>query len=126
MHIRDLMWNGLRMWPPEFGLANQVVGEKGILSRVRIRHDLKIKVIIVTANYLDQERKGIIILENPIHLGILCAKLKENIDKPLAEIGDLEIDFGLSMLRKVPKQVGPQTAQDSPTEIFPPLAAKIK
>jgi hypothetical protein len=114
------------MWPPEFGLTNQIVGEKGILKSVRIRHDLKIKVIIVTANYLDEERKGIIILENPIHLEIFCAKLKENIGKQLKEIGDLEIDFGLSMLRKVPKPVRPQTAQDSPTKIFSSLAAKIK
>jgi hypothetical protein len=126
MHIRNLTWNQLRMWPPEFGLSNQVIGEKGILSGVRMRHDLKINVIIVTATYLDEEKKGIVILEDPIHLKILCYKLKKNIGKLLKEIGDMEIDFGLSVLRKGPKQVRPQTAQGSPFKIFPSLAAKIK
>jgi hypothetical protein len=126
MHIRDLMWNKLRMWPPEFGLSNQVIGEKGILADVRMRHDLKIKVIIVAATYLGYEGNGIIILEDPLYLDILCDKLKKNIGNHLKKIGDMEIDLGLSVQRKGPKQVRPQTAQDSSSEIFSPLAAKIK
>jgi hypothetical protein len=113
MHIRDLKWNKLRMWPPEFGLANQVVGEKGILVGVWICHDLKVKVIIVTANYLDEERKGIIILEDPIHLEILFEKLEKNIGKPLKEIGDLEIDINLPLQKMDQKQVRPRTMQKS-------------
>jgi hypothetical protein len=113
MHIRDLKWNRLRMWPPEFGLSNQIVGEKGILKSVQIRHDLKINVIIVTASYLDKERKGIIILEDPLRLQILCNKLKENIGKPFCEIGDMEIDFYLSVSKKEPKQVRPRTEPET-------------
>jgi hypothetical protein len=105
MKIRDLKWNKLRMWPPEFGLSNQIVGEKGILKSVRIRYGLKINVIIVTANYLDHEGKGIIILEDSVHLKILYAKLKEYIGKPFRELGDMEIDFDLSLQKMGPKQV---------------------
>jgi hypothetical protein len=106
------MWNNLRMWPPEFGLANQVIGKKGILKSVQIRYGLKINVIIVTANYLDHEGKGIIILENPVHLKILCAKLKENIGKPIREIGDMKIDFDLPIQNMGPKRVTRQAIQN--------------
>jgi hypothetical protein len=105
MNIRDLKCNKLRMWPPEFGLANQVVGEKGILAGVRICHDLKINVIIVTATYLDEEIEGIIILEDHIHLEILCDKLKENLGRPLIEIGNIEVDIDLSLQKMGQKQV---------------------
>jgi hypothetical protein len=103
MRIRDLKWNKLRMWPPEFNLGNQVVGEEGILKGVQIRHDLKISVIIVTATHLDKERKGIVILDDPIHLEILCDRLRKVIGRSLDEIGGLEIDFDLP-LQKMPKQ----------------------
>jgi hypothetical protein len=101
------------MWPPEFGLSNKIVGEKGILKSVQIRHDLKINVIIVTASYLGKEKTGIIILEDPLHLQILCNKLKENIGKPFSEIGDMEIDFYLSVSKKGPKQVRPRTEPET-------------
>jgi hypothetical protein len=96
MRIRDLQWRGVSTWPPEFAISDQLVGEEWILESVQLRDDSKIKLIsVTTANYHAGEEKGIIILEDPIHLQVLCSKLKENIGKSLKEIGDMEIDFCL-------------------------------
>jgi hypothetical protein len=88
MRIRDLQWRGVSTWPPEFAISNQSVGEEWILESVQLRDNSKIKIIsVTTANHQAGEKKGIIILEDPIHLQFLYNKLKENIDKSLKEIG---------------------------------------
>jgi hypothetical protein len=88
------------MWPPEWGILDHGVGEEGVLANVQLRNDLKPACIFVVANYLGDIRKGIIILEDLAYLGLLYHKLKDNIGKPLIEIGDLEIDF-YPILRKI-------------------------
>jgi hypothetical protein len=109
MLIRELQWRGVPSWPPEFATSSQIFGEEAILRDVLLRNDQKIKLISVTAEHHGSEKKGIIMLENPVHLEILYQKLKENIGKPLREIGDLEIDFCPSIQKKGPKQVRTQT-----------------
>jgi hypothetical protein len=93
MRIRDLLWRGVSTWPPEFAMSGQSLGEAWILESVQLRDDSKLKLISVTANHLGDERKGIIILEDLIHLQILYEKLKETLGKSLREIGDMEIDL---------------------------------
>ena len=112
MLIRDLQWRGVPSWPPEFATSSQIFGEKAILRDVLLRDDQKIKLISLTAEHHGAERRGIIMLENPAHLDILCLKLKENIGKSLKEIGDIEINLGLSVPKKGPKQVRPRSAPD--------------
>jgi hypothetical protein len=53
-------------------------------------------ISVTTANHQAGEQKGIIMLEDPVHLQIVYDKLRENIGKSLKEIGDMEIDLGLS------------------------------
>ena len=112
MRIRDLQWKGIHAWPPEWWTTDHGGGEDGFLETVHIRKDPRLNCISMMVNHLGSERRGILILENLAHLDTLYLKLKENIGKPLREIGDLEIDFGLSMPRKGPKQVRPVIRPD--------------
>jgi hypothetical protein len=104
MHIRGLTWKELPMWPPEWGILDHGVGEAGVLANVQFRNDLTPACIFVVANDLGHIRKGIIILEALTHLGPLYRKLKENIGKPLIEIGNLEIDFHPPLRKSAQKQ----------------------
>jgi hypothetical protein len=124
MRIRDLKWEGIPAWPPEWWISDEGAGEEGFLKNVQLRNDQTPACISVVATHLGDDRNGIIILEDSLHLETLCHKLKENIGRSLSEIGDLEIDFLLSMPKKGPKQVRPQTTQISRSEIFP-LKGKI-
>jgi hypothetical protein len=126
MRIRDLQWEGLSMWPPEWGFSDEGAGEDGFLKNVRFRNDQTPACISVVASHLGDDRNGIIILENPAHLEILCNKLKENIGRPLSQIGDLNIDFLLSMPKRGQKQVRPQITQGFRSAVFPPVAVKLK
>jgi hypothetical protein len=126
MRIRDLQWDGLSMWPPEWGFSDEGAGEDGFLKNVRFHNDQTPQCISVIASHLGNERNGIIILENPAHLEILCQKLKENIGRPLSQVGDLEIDFWPLIAKKGLKQVRPQITYNARSETFPPVAMNLK
>jgi hypothetical protein len=126
MRIRDLQWKGLSVWPPQWWVSDEEAGEEGILKTVQLRDDQIPACILVVASHSGNDRNGVIILENPLHLAILCHKLKENLGRPLKEIGDLKVDPFLSILKKGPKKVRPRTTQGSHAGVFPPVAAKLK
>ena len=113
MQIRDLTWKEMPMWPPEWGILDHGVAEEGVLANVQFRNDLTPACIFVVANYFDNIRKGLIILENIGPLGILYHKLKENIGKPLTEIGELEIDFYPPLRKSEHKQARPHPTPSS-------------
>jgi hypothetical protein len=125
MRIRDLQWEGMSAWPPEWWVSDEGAGEEGFLKNVQVRYDQTPPCISVVATHLGDDRNGIIFLEDPFHLETLCHKLKENIGRPLKEIGDLKIDFFLSIPKKGPKKVRPQPPHGSPSAVFPPVAVKI-
>ncbi len=81
------------MWPPEWYVSDQGAGEEGVLAEVQLRTDRTPKFISLVANHLGDSRTGIIMLEDSAHLEILYQKLKENLGKPLSEIGDMEIEL---------------------------------
>jgi len=126
MRIRDLQWKGLPMWPPEWGISDEGAGEEGVLKNVQLRYDQTPACISVVVSHLGDDRNGLIILEDPGHLEIICNKLKENVGKPLKEVGDLKIDSFLSIPKMGPKKVRPQTVQDFSSAVFPPVAVKLK
>ena len=127
MRIRDLQWKGMSIWPPEWGFSDEGAGEEGFLKNVQFRYDQTPACISLVASHLDEDRNGIIVLENSLNLETLCHKLKENIGRPLKEIGDLDINLMLSIPKKGPKQVRPPTTQGSHSAaVFSPLAVKIK
>ena len=81
------------MWPPEWSMSDHQVGEEGVLEGVELHHELSTMIISLEVNHLGDYRKGIIILEDPAHLELVFDKLRENLGRPLTEIGNLEIDF---------------------------------
>jgi hypothetical protein len=126
MRIRDLQWKGMPMWPPEWWVSDEGAGEEGFLKNVQLRSDQTPACISVVASHRGDDRNGIIILEDPAHLEILCNKLKENVGKPLKEVGDLKIDSFLPIPKTGPKKVRPQTVQHFSPAAFPPVAVKLK
>jgi hypothetical protein len=117
MQIRSLKWKEIPMWPPEWWFTDRELGEAGVLEDVRLRDDLKPKLISILASYHGHSRKGVIVLDDPLHLEVLYHKLKENIGRPLTEIGDLEIDLLPSLQKRGPKQVRPDNESDRKTRI---------
>jgi hypothetical protein len=107
MQIRTLKWRGLPMWPPEWTIMDQGLGETGVLQEVHLRQDLKPKLISVVANHLGEVRKGIMVLEDPALLEAVYGKLKQHVGRPLTEIGDLEISILPPMQKRGPRQVRP-------------------
>jgi hypothetical protein len=105
MQIRCLTWKGVSMWPPEWWISDHGAGEEGFLAEVQFRKHRMPECLYVIVNYLGDLRKGIIVLEDLNHLEILYGKLKENLGKPLTEIGDLEIDLRPPLRKHGPKQV---------------------
>ncbi len=110
MQIRNLTWRGISIWPPEWMISAQDLGEEGVLEDVRLRKDLSPASIGLTVNYLDDNRFGVIMLENSAHLEILYHKLRENLGRPLTEIGDMEIDFTPSPQKYGLKPSRPRTS----------------
>ena len=100
MLIRNLVWRGIPMWPPEWWTSDAGAGEEGILEDVQFYQDLKMECVQVVASHLGSIRKGAIFLENAAHLKALYYKLKENRGKSLTMIGDMELDFITSLPRQ--------------------------
>lgn len=107
MQIRTLKWRGLSMWPPEWSLMDQGLGEAGVLEEVHLRKDLNPKLISMAARHLGEVRKGVMILEDPALLESVYAKLKQHIGRPLTEIGDLDVSLLPPMPKCSPRQARP-------------------
>ena len=107
MQIRTLKWRGLSMWPPEWTISDQGLGEAGVLEDVYLRRDLNPKLISVVVNHWGDIRKGIMVLEDPALLEVVYAKLSQHVGRPLSEIGDLEISHLPRMPQRRPRQVRP-------------------
>jgi hypothetical protein len=95
------------MWPPEWGISDQGIGEEGVLEEVHLRTDLNPKLISVVANHLGDIRKGIIVLEDAALLEVVYGKLKQQVGRPLREIGDVEINLLPSPEKRGPRQARP-------------------
>lgn len=108
MQIRSLKWKEVPMWPPEWRISDHGLGEEGVLAEVQLHKHLTPECLYVVANHLGDIRKGIIVLESSAHLEVLYHKLKENIGRPLTEIGNLEIEFLSPLPKRGPKQVRPK------------------
>ena len=85
MQIKTLKWRGLSMWPPEWTIFDQGLGEAGVLEEVHLRHDLNPKLISVVANHLGGIRQGIMVLEDLALLEVVYDTLKQHVGRPLSE-----------------------------------------
>lgn len=108
MRIRDLNWRGEPVWPPEWWPPEHdaLIGKNGVLKKVGIqkigRQYIQIEIEIPTGPLW-----GAILLEDYAHLEILYQKLKDNLGRPLAEIGNLEIELFPPLPKRGLKQVRP-------------------
>jgi hypothetical protein len=91
MRLRELRWQELPVWPPQWGVTDEGAGEVGVLKNVKIRKDTMLEYIYIEADDGGHKLRGITMLENPRHLESLYHTLRQHIGKPLTEIGDLEI-----------------------------------
>jgi hypothetical protein len=109
MKIRDLKFKGFLMWPPEWVLVSDLqAGEEGVLQDVKLRHGPP-RLISIEANHLGDCRKGVMIQEDSAHLELVFDKLRENLGRPLTEIGNLEIDFTPPLQKYGLKQTRPKS-----------------
>lgn len=100
------------MWPLQWSMTDQA-GEEGVLEGVRLRQELSTRLISIEANHLGEYRKGVLLLEDPAHLDLVFEMLRENLGRPLTEIGNLEINFTSAPQKYVPKQARPKSTAKS-------------
>ncbi len=90
MKVKELKWNGLIIWPPQWAEKDPGIVEHGLLKSVEI---LPITNLIkIDADYAGTIFSGLI-LSSEEYLELLSIKLKENIGKPLTDVEDLELYF---------------------------------
>jgi hypothetical protein len=93
MRLRELKWMQLPIWPPQWGVTDEGVGEAGVLMKVKIRKDNLLEYIYIEADDAGHKLRGITTLGNPRQLKSLYHTISQHIGKPLSEIGDLEISL---------------------------------
>jgi hypothetical protein len=90
MLINQLRWRGIRIWPPLWSEENYTVSEHGLLKNVEM---LPInRLIKIDATCAGTSISGLI-LASDAYQSSLYRKLKENIGKPLVEVGKMEIEL---------------------------------
>ncbi len=88
MQIKELKWNNLLIWPPQWTEKAPKLIEHGLLKNVEL---LPITDLIrVDASYAGTIISGVI-LSGEKYRGSLFFKLKESIGKPLEEVANMEV-----------------------------------
>ncbi len=90
MQIKELRWKGLLIWPPHWAEEYPSVTQHGLLKGVEI---LPLTDLIkIDATYALNTISGLIFTSEE-YQSSLYNKLKENIGKPLDEVGNMEVIF---------------------------------
>ncbi len=89
MRINTMMCMGLRVWPPKLLISSQSHSDKAVLMDVKTIVATDLLRVDVEHNMIPD--LGIILVEEGDRKS-LYLKLKENIGRSLADIGELEID----------------------------------
>ncbi len=89
MRIRQLRGQGFPCWPPVWVGEDPFDGEEAVLQGVEwIAGTTLLKI---SAEHGAGNQTGLLIFEKEL-LYLVYQKLKENIGRPLTEVGDLEIE----------------------------------
>ncbi len=91
MRLRELKWQELPVWPPQWAVTYEGAGETGVLRKVNIRKDRLLEYLYIEADDGGHKLRGIITLGTRRHLKSLHRTISQHIGKSLTEIGDLEI-----------------------------------
>lgn len=71
MRLREMKWMQLPVWPPQWSVTDEGVGEAGVLKNVKIRKDRILKYIYIEADDDGHKLRGITMLGiNPPATGI--------------------------------------------------------
>ena len=90
MLIKELTWNGLLIWPPNWVEESPNLIENGLLKGAEI---LPLTDLIkIEAAYAGNTISGLI-FSHEEYQDPLYRKLKDNIGKPLEEVGNIEVYF---------------------------------
>ncbi len=92
MQIREMRFMGLRIWPPQWAGSIPALNEKAVFKDVKVIIGTDLLRIDIEHNGIPY--LGIIPVEKEVRAS-LYHKLKGNVGRTLAEIGDLEIDLKL-------------------------------
>ena len=93
MRVKDLRWQEMFVWPPEWDKRLEESSEAWTLIEVKLHKDQDTPYIYIQATHNSDTQEGLIHLEPHEHLDILYQVLNKNIGKTLTEIGDLKITF---------------------------------
>jgi hypothetical protein len=93
MRLRELKWQELPVWPPQWAVTDEGAGETGVLMTVDIRKDRLLEYLYIEADDAGHKLRGIITLGTPWHLKSLYRTIIQHVGKPLTEIGNLEVRF---------------------------------
>jgi hypothetical protein len=90
MLIKELRWNGLLIWPPQWSEELPKAMEHGSLKSAEI---LPLTDLIkIDATFAEITISGLM-FNHEEYQGSLFRTLKENIGKPLEEVGNREVSF---------------------------------
>jgi len=90
MKIKELQWNGLLIWPPQWTEECPEVIQQGLLKDVTI---LPLTDLIkIDATYVQTIISGLIFTREDYQMS-LYSKLKESIGKTLDEVANMEINY---------------------------------
>lgn len=89
MRINTMMCMGLRVWPPKLVISSQSLSDKAVLMDVKTIVATDLLRIDVEHNMIPD--LGLVLVEKGDRESFFL-KLKENIGRSLADIGELEID----------------------------------
>jgi hypothetical protein len=92
MLINQLQWRGYPIWPPLWCEENYSMSERGLLKKVEMLPINRLIRIEVTCAGI---KISGLILTSEVYQTSLYWKLKENIGKPLTEIGKMEIELSV-------------------------------
>lgn len=90
MRLNTMMCMGLRVWPPKLAISSQSMSDKAVLRDVKVIVATNLLRVDVEHNMIPD--LGIILVEKGDRES-LFHKLKENIGRSLADIGELEMDL---------------------------------
>jgi predicted NUDIX family phosphoesterase len=90
MRIREIIWMGLKVWPPQWSDPSQEINNETVLQDVKfiVGTDL----FRIDVDHDGKAHPGIIFVEKDVR-ATLYHKLKENIGRKWVEIEDLEIEI---------------------------------
>ena len=82
MRLREMRWQELPVWPPQWAVTDEGAGEPGVLMKVNIRKDRLLEYLYIEADDAGHKLRGIITLAPPGTLNPSIAPLASISENP--------------------------------------------